>query len=278
MRKQQKKDLAIATGVGSVPLAGFMGKGNQLKLMSGKKFSTKPELLRSAKSGDVKLSSDQGFKRSVYKGTNNPDNFTLLRPQKNVQPAVDRMARIVDTNDRLDSLLKDRGLSRTQIAEVRRSAHPGGGRDALATAGKELFVPQALKKNQGLGIQKFDQSVASFEKNIVQHADEIASSMKRTGSLPKNNPLACLGGMCTSPLARSGMPITERSNLKFVGPNDFLRSKSYKVIGYSSSKTPSVGGRISNALLKATPAAIRVGAGLALGGLTLKALEKIRRR
>lgn len=325
MRKERKQDLAIATGVGSIPLTGFVGKGNRLKLLSGKKFTSKPDLLRNAKSGDIiftsapwgqsksqsinkafisavmgnpsgyhpllvekvnkdgtanvlELSSDQGFKRSVYRGTNNPDNFTLLRSQKNVQPAVDRMARIVDANDRLDNLLKDRGLSSKQIAEVRRSAHPGGGKAALMTAGKELFVPQALKKNQGIGIQKFDQSVASFESDIVQHADEIANSIKRTGKIPKNNPLACLGGMCTSPLARSGMPITEKSSLKFVGPNDFLRSKNYKVVGYSPARRPSLGGRAANMLLRATPSALRVGAGLALGGLTLETLKKLRRR
>ena len=53
MRKERKQDLAIATGVGSTPLAGFVGKGSRLKLLSGKKFSNKPDLLRNAKSGDI---------------------------------------------------------------------------------------------------------------------------------------------------------------------------------------------------------------------------------
>jgi hypothetical protein len=218
----------------------------------------------------LELSSNKGFQRSTY--GNSPDNYTLLRSKTNVAPAVKRMGKIVDVNDKLDRLLRQRGLTEKQVLQVRQSAHAGGGRKALATAGKELFIPNVFKKSR-VGVGTFDTSVVDFEKNLTQHANSIASSIKKTGKLPRKNPLSCLGGMCTSPLARSGMPIGEKSGLKFVGPNDFLRSKSYEVIGHSPSKTPKFMGRAANQLLKAGPGGFRLGAGLVLGGAAYSLLK-----
>jgi hypothetical protein len=73
--------------------------------------------------------------------------------------------------------------------------------------------------------------------------------------------------VCTSIAAAVGVPVGRASNPKWSGPNDLLRSGKLKPIGYKVSPKHSKFIGAYNTILKASPMALRVAAGIGLGGL-----------
>ena len=229
---------------------------------------------------------DRGFREVTLKKSNR-NHMSLFRPKdpKQMQRAMGNLENYIKTQDKLDKLLLDRGLSKNQVAATRASVYDKN--KSFGIAARELFVPRLRKVNRAKEIAQHEKILADFNRNLPQHADTIATSIKKTGKLPKKNPLSCIAGVCTSAFAGAGVPVSPKTPAKWVGPNDFLRTDKYKSIGFSSGvgqvglggryvkvTQPGAGTKAMRTLLKASPSLLRLGAGAIAGTIAYSLLGK----
>lgn len=188
---------------------------------------------------------------------------TVYRHKRAVtgERVIKNMANYVKFFDDLEKKLQARGIPAAEIKKIRTSTYHH--EKLVTTAAAEIFFPQVttFKRTRSPSLEK---RVA----NIDKIADSLEAMWKVEGKIPKNVPfIRSLGGICTTALNNSGMPVSHKALQGTIGPNDVMRSPGLKRIFSHASKS---GGKTMRPLewgFRVAPTAIRAagGVGVAAG-------------
>ncbi len=222
----------------------------------------------SKKKGEIEILdlTFKGYQRKAI-AASNINSYSLFRisdPAKQ-KAVVDNMHRLVNTQKRLNAALKREGMSSRAIRKVNRAMYAETINPVIGV--RELFVPYVQDRSvrNANYVKKVERELKFVSSNINGIAKDMVDYWKQTGKIDTSN-LKPIQRVCTSVAASVGVPIGATSHPKWAGPNDILRGKGLRPIGYKVSPKHTNFVKLYDGLLKVMPNIVRGAAGVGLGG------------
>lgn len=270
IRHSSLPELAKRLVPGDVVLTGNRwdaGEGLHTKVLTAMGTST-PHVYHSAvvdhidEAGDIHVIelNQGGYERTIIP---RHDIVSALRPKDGGHEILRGMRQRHDIMAKVHAGLLERGVSPEAAKQVTRSVYDH--KRLVPVAAKEIFNLNIPHKVDPV-VPVVREQVNMLDRSLGYHLDSMAHSLKTTGSLPKNNPLKPIMGVCTSAVAEAGAPTSFRTNASYANTADFLRSREYEQIGHFIGKESIIHSALDTAT-KIAPHALRGAAALGVGAL-----------
>jgi len=276
-RQAQKGDILMAGAPGRTLSGGF--NKTFINMGIGKPAGYHPTIVEGV-TPDGRLTvlehgPDKGWQRKTL-GKDSQASLSLLRQksQAGATSTVDTARRYVAANEKLGTELLKHGLPEEEVLRIQKQAYSHRMNPAIGM--RELFLPKGRSKTS-VATQRAgaDKALHFFEQNTAQIAENLANKSKAGQKITLSD-LKCLGGVCTTVAAKSGVPVRAGTNLQYTSPNDILGSGKLRNVGYKRAvNSGTLGQRALHGVLRHAPNLVRGAAGVGLGALAYQGAKKI---